>query len=482
LKPAPSVPTVSTSPTQELADFVAAVRSEDLPDELFEQARKLTLDAIGCALLGSRMDVAPVLVKVLGGVSEAPEAIVLGRGGERRSRIAAAMVNVGFVHQTELGEGVSRATVHTSTVVVPAALALAESNQVTGLEFLRAVILGSEVFIRFGYAASSDPANKDQAAGHGDHAVAMLKGFAPIAGLAPLASATVAGSLGRFGGDLLHRAWGVAVCLCPMTPVSIIHEGSTGKGAFCGIATASGLLSAQLAAEGLTGISGIVDTWFPMWLPAFDATKLNRSLGEHYEYSVVGYKYLASIGPTHAALLATFQILDECGPIDPDDIDDILIEAYNRVLFFYSPPPATSPESVKTSVAACVAEALISQRPGAFIRDAFLPESYLDPRRVELSKKVRIVVNPDYERLYPLHGAKARVHLRLRDGRVLVREVDRDAIPRKHYPQRSEIEDKFRASTEGIVDRETADAIINEVWDLGSSRDIDDLIRLLATV
>jgi aconitate decarboxylase len=143
LKPAPSVPTVSTSPTQELADFVAAVRSEDLPDELFEQARKLTLDAIGCALLGSRMDVAPVLVKVLGGVSEAPEAIVLGRGGERRSRIAAAMVNVGFVHQTELGEGVSRATVHTSTVVVPAALALAESNQVTGLEFLRAVILGS---------------------------------------------------------------------------------------------------------------------------------------------------------------------------------------------------------------------------------------------------------------------------------------------------------------------------------------------------
>lgn len=472
---------IQASSTRELADFVAATRYNDIPEPMLEQARKLTLDAIGCGLFGSRMDLAPTLLKVLGGQGPEPEAIILGLPGERRSTAAATMVNVAFVHQTELGEGVSRATVHTSTVVVPTALALAQQRPVSGLEFLRAVVLGCETFIRFGYAASSDPSNQEQVRGHGDHAVALKQGFAPISGLAPLASATVAGVLRSFNGETMHRAFGVAVCQCPMTPVSIIHEGSTGKGAFCGMAAATGLLAADLAAEGVTGISDIVGTWFPMWLPAFDPGKLNSRLGDHYELSYIGFKYLATIGPTHAAIQAAFGILEEHGPFAAEDVEDVLIEGYNRVKYFYSTAPVTTGEAVKTNVGACVAEALVTQRRDTFLGDAFTPEHFLDPRTVALTKKVRVEVDPELDALYPMISSKVRVHIRLRDGRTLVRDFDRNSERRYHYPERRDIENKFRAVTARVISPERATAIIDAVWSIDAMDDVRGLIQVLST-
>jgi 2-methylcitrate dehydratase PrpD len=468
------------SPSEDLARFVATATFEQIPGDMIEQARKLTLDAIGCGLLGSRMELAPTLLDVLGGSPDECEAIVLGYGGERRSLLAATTVNVAFIHQTELGEGVSRATVHTSTVVVPTALALAQQRRVSGKDFLRAVALGCETFIRFGYAASTDPANKEQAAGKGDHAVALQKGFAPISGLAPLASAAVAGVLWNFDPETMHRAFGVAVCQCPMTPVAIIHEGSTGKGAFCGVATANGIISARLAAAGVTGISDIVGTWFPMWLPAFDPSKLNSRLGQHYELSYIGFKYLASIGPTHASIQATFDILEESGPLAPDEIDDILIEGYVRVQYFYTPPPVTTAEAVKTNVAACVAEAIVWRDRNTFLLEAFTPKHFLDPRNVVVSKKVRVVVKQEYEDLYPFTSSKVCVTIRMKDGRAFRREFDRNSERRYHYPERSDIEAKFRAVTRRSLSAEVADKVIDAVWNLDASDDAGHLVELLS--
>ena len=120
---------MATQYTKALAEYASKLRYEDLPREVVDQAKMLTLHTIGIALAsypteqGTR---AIALAKRMGG---APEATIFGDGA-KVSCMSAGFANGTMVDALDWGD--CSWTGHPSASVVPAALAVSEVTGATG--------------------------------------------------------------------------------------------------------------------------------------------------------------------------------------------------------------------------------------------------------------------------------------------------------------------------------------------------------------
>src|SRR5439155_25544285 len=112
--------------------------------------------------------------------------------------------------------------------------------------------------IRFGVCMNSDPAAKQKKAP--DPAANIW--FRPAI-FAPIGASSAAALLLEADAETLNRTWGIAVSTCPMTPRGVLSHGATSKGMYLGLGCGNGVLSADMAAAGLTGMQGadITDLW-----------------------------------------------------------------------------------------------------------------------------------------------------------------------------------------------------------------------------
>ena len=137
--------------TERMADFVTSCRVNDIPPDVRERAAVLLLDALGIAIYNSNKPFVRMLSDVVGRtVKEGPCTAV----GSRHSYVAegAAQLNSSAIHGNDFDATHVPAIMHTSTVVIPTALAVAEEARSSGSELVAAMIAGFEVLIRMGLA------------------------------------------------------------------------------------------------------------------------------------------------------------------------------------------------------------------------------------------------------------------------------------------------------------------------------------------
>ena len=128
--------------TAGLAEFIAGLRFEDIPGSVVERVKLLTLDAIGCGLLGAGMPWSERLRATLEQIEGPGDALVWGTD-LRFSAPSAAMANGTSVHGFELDD-VSHGG-HHGSVVLTAGLAIADHRGgVSGRELITAMVAGVE--------------------------------------------------------------------------------------------------------------------------------------------------------------------------------------------------------------------------------------------------------------------------------------------------------------------------------------------------
>ena len=157
--------------------------------------------------------------------------------------LSAAFVNGISAHVLELDDGHRGAQIHLGSVIFPTALAIAEAYDLSGKEFLEAVIVGYEVGILLGKIVNPQHRNK------GFHTTGTIGAF--IAG-------TVASKLLKLDEEQILNALG----LCGTQAAGLLesdHGGSMGKTLHVGKAAYNGILSAYLARNGFTGSSTIFE-------------------------------------------------------------------------------------------------------------------------------------------------------------------------------------------------------------------------------
>ena len=142
------MPTVS----EILAQWSAAITPEAIPAEIQGVAKQHILDTLGCAFAVAAQDYGRKIragVLAMGGHGDAH---ILGFP-DRLSPQSAAIANGGMASALSFDDTHNATIVHVTATLLAATLALGEELDVTGEEFLVALIAGSELACRIGMAA-----------------------------------------------------------------------------------------------------------------------------------------------------------------------------------------------------------------------------------------------------------------------------------------------------------------------------------------
>ena len=140
--------------TQELAQFAVETKWDDLPESVVQEIKKVLMEHIGVAIAALSTDKGRHMVTLgrrLGGTKESS---ILGTN-EKVSCTNAALVNgelmITLDYQANMSFG------HDGTFIVPSALAIAESVDVSGKELILALAVGHEISSRLARAATVPP-------------------------------------------------------------------------------------------------------------------------------------------------------------------------------------------------------------------------------------------------------------------------------------------------------------------------------------
>lgn len=464
------------SPIDELAEFLAAAGT-DVPAGPRRHATGLLLDSLGVMVLGSRQPAFGSTVAGLTatGVLGSGDATVFTDSPWSTTPYGATLLNATAMHLSEMGEGVSRAVVHVSNAVAPAALAvLSHRPDVGGERLVRAMALAMEATIRFGLLLNRPASASEQ----GDAAVAYKAGWWTPSMLGGIGAATVSGLLTGLTPAQLVHAWGITLNCAPATSVEFVLGGAGGKGASMGVGCASGLLAAGLAGAGVTGEADIAH-WAGLLSPDPNPARLTAGLGHSWELDFPLYKYFATVGPLHAAMEASLAIARRYR-FSPADVERVEVLGYARTAQFLGTARPRNAEAAKTSLRHTVAVALATGDDSAFIERAFAAELRGDEVVGALADRVSARVDPAIDAEYPMRSARARVIVHLRSGEQLVEEVNRDALPRYHGPSHEDLTAKFCAIVGSAGHSATAArAVAERIWRLAGE---DQVVPIFADV
>jgi len=431
--------------TERVADFLVATKGTDLPPSVVNDAQYYTLDWLGSAIAGTvtepgRMLLAQAASQVGKG------ATVIGLGEERNADLA-ALTNGGLSHIVEMDDLDRGSVVHPAAPIIPAALAVAEREEASGLGFLTAVVLGYEVAIRVGEAVG----RSHYRFWHNTATCGVFGSAAAAGWLLGLDAEQMVWALGN-AGTMAAGLW------------EFIADGAMSKHLHAGRAASSGLLAADLARRGFTGARRILEGERGFFAatssdarPELVTQGLIPGIAD-YKISGVSIKPYPSCRHTHPAIDAALALHQEHVPV-PDQIARIEVETYQAALDLIDNPNPTHSYAAKFSLQYCVACALARGRVGL---DDFGYEVLGDEAVRGLMARMSVGLSEELDERYPQEWP-ARVRVALADGRELTRLVK---VPRgdpENPLTQAELEEKFRLLITGTGYEEIADALIEGV-------------------
>ena len=407
---APGETTMSDTLARKLARFAMGLRYEDLPLQVVDKAKACILHCIGVGLAGHgsgavRAARAAILAEEGQGGDKGATLMVTG---ERATPYGAAFVNSSLMH-AKLQEDAYHTGSHPGVMIVPAALAVAETRGKSGKDLITAVAAGYE--IEAAMTADFIPKSNEQ-------------GFRSSPTYGPFGAAIASGHLLGLNEDQATHAIGYAATFAAGT-----FEGGDGTDIMVlqvSQAARSGLLAAYLAEQGArasaVSLEGPIGFYYAFTGGTEGIENIADHLGSRWEIMDVTLKrYPTSMfnqPPIHVILALT-----ERHDLQPDQIESILVEMndfetnYPSITFRRAGYRRASGSGATNFVvaAACVNRGFTipPDRPAGWTS----PVQGIDrlPTHAEsasLAERVQVVGSPDIPHLAP------RVTVTLKDGTV----------------------------------------------------------------
>ncbi|ETA50600.2 2-methylcitrate dehydratase [Rhodobacteraceae bacterium PD-2] len=346
-----------------LSEKALGLSIDTLPSEAVHISLRAVADTIGVALAGCSTPYLRSLETVLE-IDTAPGAATLwGAGGRKASVLHAAMINGVAAHALDFDDCSTTMGGHPSAPVVPAVLALAETEGATAAEMIEAYITGVEVETRL--ARGLLPHHYE-------------KGWHPTATLGVFGAAAASARLLKFDADGMANTLAMAVSRASGlksnfgTPVKPMHVGQ---------AAHNGLLAALLTRKGMTANPEAFEHnygFFNLFNGAgtYDADAILDGWDGPLELLDPGIaiKQHPCCGSAHSAIDAALALVDEHGLFAPEEIRSVETRTHERRLAHTNRPEPKSGLDAKFSVQFLTAKALTSGRIrlGDFADDAFL--------------------------------------------------------------------------------------------------------------
>ena len=329
-----------------LAERALSVKTQSLSPEIIASAKIAMSDTIGVTLLGASSDTAEIARQATAITEQEGPATILGTT-LRANQLDAAFANAVAGHAFDYDDFTELFGGHPSVPILPGLLAVGETTSATGIELIRAYIIGVELETRLALGVHFQHYEK------GWHPTSTLGVFGAAAGCAYLLNL-----------DATQTAQAIAIAASNASGIKA-NFGTMTKPLHIGQCARSGVLAAQLAAKGFTANPHALEA--PQgFLDVYNGPgnySIERILDKWFDPPLVlspgiNLKQFPCCGSTHPAIFAAIR-LRERQRLDHKLIRRIEILTHPRRLPHTNQPhPHTSLES-KFSIQYCVARALV---------------------------------------------------------------------------------------------------------------------------
>jgi len=444
--------------TARVAEYIADGPQASLPAHVVEKACAHVLDTVAAMVSGSQLPPGQRGAAFVAAQHGTGPATVIGTG-RTTCAVDAALANGMSAHADETDDSHQESLSHPGCSVVPAALAVGESLARSGLDVLRAVVVGYDVGTRVVLALGRPPVLTAQSS-YSTHAY--------VGQFGSVASASV---LHRFD----ERAARYALSYAAQSAggvTSWLRDGNHVEKAyvFGGMPATNGVRAAALVAAGCDGVDDVF-TGHPNFPDAISSRVrlplLADGLGSRYEVTRTNIKKFAVGSPAQAAIQATLDLVatEDPAPADVVGIEIVLPGDLAQVV--------DGREMPDINVQYLVAGTLLDRRFSFTM--AHDPARMSKPEVRDLVNRTTLVADPE------VVGVRtATVTLTLRDGRSISRHVDvvRGTVEEKMSP--SELVDKALDLLVPVLGGACSQEIVRRVLDLAELPDVRALGALLS--
>ena len=448
---------------EQLSAYVATESFDKLPEATVRAARRAILDTLGVMLAGSVEVTAARVRGLIAHRHGADEATIVGTS-LRGPVEDAALANGTAAHALDYDDVQPSLSGHPSAPILPAVLALAERQRVSGAKLLAAFVVGVEIEAKLGRALN--PGHYET----GWHATSTLGVVGAAAASAKLLGLSAEGTA---------RALAIAASMASGIKANF---GTDCKPLHAGHAARCGVEAALLAEAGFTGNpralehgDGFGATYGAGSPPAWDLA--TAGLGAPHEVADpgIGVKRFPACASTHQALDATLALAEEHA------IDAADVQAVECAVHYLAPHQliydrADTALQGKFSMPYCVAVALLDGTVGLA---QFTDERVRRADAQTLMPKVRMVVHPEQTTRDCLPTRFSEVTITLRDGRRLQRRVGHAKGQPQNPLTDAQLTAKFRDSAARVLPAKRVEAVLAAVQSLETLADVGDLARLL---
>lgn len=450
--------------TRDLAAYAAALRYDDLPREVVERMKLSVLDSIGCCIFGATLPWTRKVAALALAEGARPVASLSGMG-ERTSIALAVLVNGTGGHAFELDDIHKESIIHAGSIATPIALAYAEQQgNATGKDIVTAMVAGYEVGHRVGSAATMS---------------LFFRGFHPQGTSGAYVAAATAARALRLDAVRFQHALGMAGSQAG--GLMAAQEGAMVKRFHSGRAAQSGVYSAQLAADGFTGITDALEAGYGGYLSTYSDKpaphRLTEGLGTVWETLNVGYKPHASVTSIHTALDALADILRE-NKLTADDVARMEVGlspmTHVHCAWEYKAQGVTAAQMNLYYGLAVIA------LDGMAFTEQYQEQRLRDPRILDFIRRISAHVDPEIESMGAAFRHAARVKVTTRDGRSFEKRV----LHRRGSPEApmkpEEIVYKFRHVVKSCIPEQRMSRLLELVQRLEQLDDTRELVGLVA--
>ncbi len=385
---------------------IAAWRFEQLPPATVDRVKRIMLDALGVIGGAARAPGIRELNARLGHWERTGSATGL-IGKRRYSPPTAALANGAAAHALDFDDIHDASRVHSACVVLPTLLAAAEdAGPRSGREFITAMAVGLELHARFGLACVNS----------------LAIGWHPTPLFGSLAASLAAGHLLRLDAERLRDALGIAF---HQTGGSIqsAYDGVISKRLGPGFAARDAVISAFLAADGLTGarepLEGKAGFFNVHARGDVDPARLTDGLGADWRIDEFSFKPYPGCRCHHAAIGLGVKLHNE--GIASAAVESIEIRMSEENWKLVGKPYDVSLHSevhAQFNAAYSFARALCD---GGVVLASYERPAIDDATIAALARKTRVIADPEIHRNAI---APVAVELRMRDGQLIRRRGD----------------------------------------------------------
>jgi 2-methylcitrate dehydratase PrpD len=450
-----------------IADRALSLQRSDVPPDVWGYLKLCLADAIGIAFASRHYDFATKSLESLSLLGSAGASTIVGQSNTVALRDAALMNGL-LIHGLDYDDTHLASVVHCSASAFPAALALAEQNQLTGADLLLSTLMAIEIDAMLGTQAGG---------------VFQQVGFHPTGVVGVFGASVAAARLMGGDSDALVRTQGVALSFSSGS-MAFLDDGSWTKRLHPGWAASAAL---QAAALGVSGFEGPGEAYggrfgfYALYAPgtSVETDTISEQLFKEWALRSVAIKPYPICHFNHAPVDAALELKQQHA-LTPDKIESVTVLLDKRQFGVVVNPIESKrvPQSeydAKFSVPYAVATALCKGQFGlADLED----EARLDAEVLALAQRVDCAHD---ERSHYPEAFSGGVSLTLKDGTRLEHFLTVNRGAEGQLLSADQVREKFLANCGLTISNESALATWDMLMQLDEVNNVTGLMALLRT-